>query len=522
MITSISVENFKGIRDRVEVTFKPITLLFGANSAGKSTIVQALHYAREVLRNHNLDADRTAAGGEGVRLGGFRQFIHNHELRRPLVLKIGFQFSSAFSFADYHEASEDDWSDEFPFLEISPETGAVELTIRWYSQLGGPFVTEYRLELDGVYAGRIECNPERKDVRIAELNQEHPLFLTPGRNAENPDDLNDMAIWSLGNRLPIALADAADALPKTGRPLSFAVDSSERLRLRDDADQTRLEGIFSKIFLAPLENLVWDLGRFRFLGAMRALPPSGWQDATENDANWADGAAAWRQLLTGDEAFIDKINEWLAGTDKLDAGYRVRRRKVALMDHASPLWLALASGRAFDEVEDLERQLRDLPAATSIALVDQRRGGLEVAPHDVGIGVTQLVPILVACLDRIAGTELARTVAIDTPELHLHPMQVAALGDLFVDAALGENPHAVILETHSEHLILRILRRIRQTHRGQPHDNVEVRPEHVAAIYVESGEGHTTAFEIGIGDDGEFLQPWPDKFFDQDYEERYG
>ena len=80
----------------------------------------------------------------------------------------------------------------------------------------------------------------------------------------------------------------------------------------------------------------------------------------------------------------------------------------------------------------------------------------------------------------------------------------------------------VILETHSEHLILRILRRIRQTHRGQPHNNVEVRPEHVAAIYVESGDGHTTAFEIGIGDDGEFLQPWPDKFFDQDYEERYG
>jgi len=519
MITSISIENFKGIRDRVEVTFKPITLLFGANSAGKSTIVQALHYARKVLGNHNLDADRTTAGGEGVRLGGFRQFIHNHDLRRPLVLKIGFQFSSGFSFADYYEASEDEWSDELPFLEISPETGAVELTIRWYSQLGGPFVTEYRLELDGVCAGRIECNPERKDVRIAELNQEHPLFLTPGKTA---DDWDDTAIWGLASRLPIALADTTDALPKTKRPLSFAVDSSEHLRLRDDAEQKRLEGVFSKIFLAPLENVVWDLARFRFLGAMRALPPSGWQDATENDANWADGGAAWRQLLTGEEAFIDKINEWLAGTDKLDAGYRVRRRKVALMDQASPLWLALASGRAFDEVEDLERQLKDLPTATSIALVDQRRGGLEVAPHDVGIGVTQLVPILVACLDRVAGTELARTVAIDTPELHLHPMQVAALGDLFVDAALGENPHAVILETHSEHLILRILRRIRQTYRGQPHDNVEVRPEHVAAIYVESGEGHTTAFEIGIGDDGEFLQPWPDKFFDQDYEERYG
>ncbi|MGV2336848.1 MAG UNVERIFIED_CONTAM: AAA family ATPase [Planctomycetaceae bacterium] len=61
MITSITIENFKGIRDRVKLEFPPITLLFGANSAGKSTILHALHYAREVFERHNLDVDQTIA-----------------------------------------------------------------------------------------------------------------------------------------------------------------------------------------------------------------------------------------------------------------------------------------------------------------------------------------------------------------------------------------------------------------------------------------------------------------------------
>ncbi len=39
-ITKITIENFKGIGKRVEIPLRPITLLFGANSAGKCTILQ--------------------------------------------------------------------------------------------------------------------------------------------------------------------------------------------------------------------------------------------------------------------------------------------------------------------------------------------------------------------------------------------------------------------------------------------------------------------------------------------------
>jgi ABC-type hemin transport system ATPase subunit len=47
ILKALTLENFKGIREPVRIEFAPLTLLFGPNNAGKSTIVQALTYARE-------------------------------------------------------------------------------------------------------------------------------------------------------------------------------------------------------------------------------------------------------------------------------------------------------------------------------------------------------------------------------------------------------------------------------------------------------------------------------------------
>jgi AAA15 family ATPase/GTPase len=71
-ITSITIENFKGIADPVTIPIRPITLLFGKNSSGKSTILQALHYLREVLEHRRPDPDRTQSGGDAIDLGGFQ------------------------------------------------------------------------------------------------------------------------------------------------------------------------------------------------------------------------------------------------------------------------------------------------------------------------------------------------------------------------------------------------------------------------------------------------------------------
>ncbi len=54
-ITSITIENFKGIGDAVTIPIRPITLLFGKNSAGKSTVLQAMRYLREIYEGLKIE-----------------------------------------------------------------------------------------------------------------------------------------------------------------------------------------------------------------------------------------------------------------------------------------------------------------------------------------------------------------------------------------------------------------------------------------------------------------------------------
>ena len=87
LITSVEIENFKGIGRPMRVEFRPITLLFGNNSAGKSTVLHALCYAHEILSHRNVDVHETEIGGDRIDLGGFRNLVHEHDPARPVRLR---------------------------------------------------------------------------------------------------------------------------------------------------------------------------------------------------------------------------------------------------------------------------------------------------------------------------------------------------------------------------------------------------------------------------------------------------
>ena len=69
-LTAFSIANFKAFAATQRVPLKPITLIYGANSAGKSSVIHALVLAHHAIETGNLDAQRTQIGGESIDLGG--------------------------------------------------------------------------------------------------------------------------------------------------------------------------------------------------------------------------------------------------------------------------------------------------------------------------------------------------------------------------------------------------------------------------------------------------------------------
>jgi predicted ATPase len=100
---------------------------------------------------------------------------------------------------------------------------------------------------------------------------------------------------------------------------------------------------------------------------------------------------------------------------------------------------------------------------------------------------------------------------IEQPELHVHPAMQAEMGDLFINSLNQGGPN-LFVETHSEHIMLRILRRIRETSEDE-NPAFKIAPDDIAVYSVINDRQITDAIQIPITEDGEFLFPWPNGFF---------
>ena len=184
-ITAITIENFKGIREPVRVELKPITLLFGPNSAGKSTIVQALHYASEVFEKQNLNPDRTLTGGDSVDLGGFRNFVHKHDTSRPIRLGFDFRFTSdtAHSFPSIANSLRPESAESEHFLNFYWDLSEdvlepwLEVTIRWSPFLNRPIICSYKTGFGEKLFAEIIASEDGKRRSLSYLDLKNVLFL---------------------------------------------------------------------------------------------------------------------------------------------------------------------------------------------------------------------------------------------------------------------------------------------------------------------------------------------------------
>ena len=110
----------------------------------------------------------------------------------------------------------------------------------------------------------------------------------------------------------------------------------------------------------------------------------------------------------------------------------------------------------------------------------------------------------------------------EQPELHIHPRWQLVLADLFLEQINSSLEKMFFIETHSEHLMLRLLKRRRQTSEGlleEPRFTCE--KSDIQIVFCEQTNGLTKLLPMSTTDEGDFDAVWPNGFFEERREELF-
>ena len=122
----------------------------------------------------------------------------------------------------------------------------------------------------------------------------------------------------------------------------------------------------------------------------------------------------------------------------------------------------------------------------------------KVTLADIGHGVADLFPLLVHCCYVPEGT----TLILEQPGIHLHPKAQADLADLLIEVITERNLQ-ILIESHSEHLLTRLQRRIAEE---------KITSDQTALYFCRNDEGVSTIERLEIDELGN-IKNWPENFF---------
>ena len=569
-LQALRVGNFKAFADTQRIPLKPITLIFGPNSAGKSSFIHSLalaheaQFGREKRSLARLDVHHTDIGGSSIDLGGFRQYVHRGQPNRRVEWGAELDVAAlegrlAQLLAPIHT------------LTLSIALG-IELDDEDRPKPGAaPHVEAVEIIGDGtelLRMSRRRADSQGGILRVDRLASEHAVFLqvlkaivesATTSEEMRPEDFEgaNTAIADLLPELRVrieAFFPTAVELPRADvgelSPVNMLFPVSKGNRQEDIAQAVRfyLPRTLNELIKGVSETLADDLKRLQYLGPLRSFPPRHLAFVEHEDANWyAGGGYAW-DVVRRDDRVREAVNGWL-GSSKLKTPYRLVTQPLYGLDLLEDILESRLQEIEQDELDVMpsDVSLEEPPSAYSqiglphlrdsqtsldktlaaleskagsaineLVLIDQRTNTV-VTHRDVGIGISQVLPVLV-----MAYGSHDKLLAMEQPEIHLHPALQAELGDVFIEAALGERRNTFILETHSEHLILRIMRRMRETYLNKETGLPPVTPAHVSVLYVEPDGTRSIVREMPLNELGELVKSWPGGFFEEGLREQFG
>lgn len=573
------LQNFKSVRS-AEVELRPLTVVVGANSSGKSTLLQSIRAASQATGTPGY---LYPLNGRGVRLGTVAEVKHRGPGKNEEPLIIGADFEIQSPRGSYRPG----------FRSVSGTQGAPVLaTLSWEVKLGESSQQKGIAKIERLNVDLKPRDPDTLPERGPRLERAWVLAIADDDAEENvplsdDDDARSIPHYFSGqfSGSNDTLLEVVDILVTGGFPLDASVlrpraevlidvwrgfaglsrslpergeielnqddvtaafrkvvsdllrihkavkdepdyADAARFELRAKASETRAEinlniasaesfgeAVVDELMargvdgVVPYPHRLDDLGRvsdlaatylaggIRYLGPLREEPRAAYPDSPE-----------------GDDSYVGSKGEFTASVLQ-----RHSARKVSVPTPEDD-GMSRTSRRPIQLITAVNRWAKYLDIGESFSVSDQGRFGIQMQAKQrdvdgdldltsVGTGVSQLLPVIVMCVEAPVGSLLL----IEQPELHLNPKVQQRLADFLL--AMAQSGRHLIVETHSEYLISRLRRRVAEDEQDSLQDTI--------GIYFAKRVNGATTYDLVQQNEFGGIEEWPENFFDQATEEEH-
>lgn len=447
---AIRLQRFKGFLDSGWIDLKPITLLFGYNSSGKSSIIHSILMLKQSLENPSLDVPFVFSSQKGIDLGSFEDAVFNHKVdfSKPMVISMKVNLKNLMRRIQMINEK-----------LIIPSDGDLE------------------------YSMEITYNQKRRFISIigftiSDSNGNSILKMIKSNNSQNAKASFSSDYFPVVNKKNIKL-EWYNFLP-------VIKDTETNHRIIEITEELREEIIRGFKFLTNV-------------GPVRAIPERNQPFTGESPLHVGVQGEDALKLL-----YLDKYSENSRNLEE-----KVNR------------WL---------ENYNYKYEWKIFKNTLGQFVLTDKRTGVKVSIKDVGFGISQILPIVI----QVYSSDSVGTVIIEQPEIHLHSRAQSELADLFVDAIKSAGRKKIIVETHSEQLLLRLRRLLAENYLKYKRDSEKfdsyahymeqkeiIGNKDIAVYFIDNTNGESYCHYVEINEKGELVNV-PDtfkKFFTDDFEE---
>lgn len=533
----IGIQNFQGVREYTQIPLAPLTLVYGQNSAGKSTI----HDAQQFIHGYFSGQWDSATTKEYL-----NRWANHNRVSEPLEKgyignpdDVVISVFSVTGLDDYWECQEQTYYQN-KFSNKHSVTGLTEIFFNSRQDVLIPFrmdvhfsnsLDDWIVRQISIYLGDdivtefIFDDSAKYDVQdgyaLLRINKKHLVYSLLNGYFE-------------GGIAPLSKYNFHQNDGGDDWFLFFDMDVTGFLELKNligwyDVDECFWDSNpsteileFRTFILSLLQIPAIGIARnFNFASVPPLRPIPSKQNAIFRfHLNQYDNKSGWEAIaeqvcfktMNGNSLTpLYKINNFLSHESFLNTGYEITGECLFLV----PIDLIMDTNHSKEEISEL---IRNNEVEVHLKLINKANGRL-IEIEDVGVGISQIIPVLTAIIISNHSRTNSYKAFIQQPELHLHPKLQAQLADAFIETV---NSHlqagyfpTFIIESHSEHFLLRLLRRIRESHKSDIKGQLRgLSSKDVSVLYVDKLEdGSSKIFPLRISPEGEFIDRWPHGFF---------